>query len=125
MFKTDGEYPYKIEQTIGNVEYKIAANDIIGISVYTNDGFKLIDLTASTASVTGFGGSGFNSNSIQYTADIEGFVKLPIIGRIKLKDLTIREAEKLLETQFSVYYNKPFVVLNVLNRRRIRNCCYT
>ncbi|MFI5217897.1 MAG: polysaccharide biosynthesis/export family protein [Bacteroidia bacterium] len=117
MFKANADYPYKIEQTIGNVEYKIAPNDIIGLSVYTNDGFKLIDLTASTASVTNFGTGGFSGTNVQYVIDIEGFVKLPIIGRVKLKDFTIRDAEKLLETQFAVYYNKPFVMLSVLNRR--------
>lgn len=116
MFRTDNNYPYQVDQTIGNVEYKIAPNDIIGLSVYTNDGFKLIDLTASAVSIAG-ASTGLTGSSTKYSVDIEGFVKLPIIGRIKVKELTIREAEKSLEQQYSIYYNKPFVVLNVLNRR--------
>jgi polysaccharide export outer membrane protein len=32
-------------------------------------------------------------------------------------DLTVREAERLLEDKYAVYYNKPFVMLNVVNRR--------
>lgn len=117
MFKAENNYPYDASQTIAYLEYKIAPNDIIGLSVYTNDGFKLIDLTTSALSVTGSGGGGISSGYTKYSVDIEGFVKLPIIGRVKVKDLTIRQTEQFLEQQYATYYNKPFVVLNVLNRR--------
>jgi len=121
MFKTGKNYPYKVDQTIGNVEYRLAPNDLLGFSVFTNDGFKLIDLT------TGLGGTNSASiggtattnddNAIQFQVDVDGMVKLPIIGKVKVTDLTIREAEKILEDKYSVYYNKPFVMLSVLNRR--------
>ncbi len=120
MFKTGENYPYKVDQTIGNVEYRIAPNDIIGFSVYTNDGFKLIDLTTSVTSLTAGSGSSqnyANDNSTRFTVDVNGDVKLPIVGKLKLEDLTLREAEKMLEEKYSVFYNKPFVMLNVVNRR--------
>ncbi len=121
MFKTGKDYPYKVDQTIGNIEYRLAPNDILGFSVFTNDGFKLIDLTTGINAGTSSGVSasaGTNSaNSVQFKVDIEGQVKLPIIGKVKITDLTIREAEKLLEDKYTIYYNKPFVMLNVLNRR--------
>ncbi|MEP7168751.1 MAG: polysaccharide biosynthesis/export family protein [Bacteroidota bacterium] len=114
MFKAPSDYPYNEQQTLTNIEYKIAPNDIVGLSVYTNDGFKLIDLTASAATT---GGGGVSTISTKYTVDIDGFVKLPIIGNVKIKEMTIREAEKVLEQQYATYYNKPYVVLAVLNRR--------
>lgn len=120
MFKTGSDYPYKVDQTIGNVEYRIAPNDILGFSIFTNDGFKLIDLTTGVTSITGNTTSSTsynNANSTQFTVDVEGFVKLPIIGRVKIQDLTTREAERMLEEKYAVYYNKPFVMINVLNRR--------
>lgn len=118
MFKTGGDYPYKVDQTIGNVEYRIAKNDILSFSVFTNDGFKLIDMTTNVTSTNTNMGMGFNmNNSTRFTVDIEGYVKLPIIGRVKVEDMTTREAEKLLEEKFSVYYTKPFVMLAVINRR--------
>ncbi len=114
MFKTDDNYQYTQDQTIANKEYKIAPNDILGLSVYTNDGFKLIDLTTSAlATASGQG----NMSVIQYTVDNAGDVKLPIIGQVTIRDFTISEAEKMLEEKYSAYYNKPFVVLKVLNRR--------
>lgn len=120
MFKTGDDYPYKVDQTIGNVEYRLAPNDILGVSVFTNDGFKLIDLTTGIGGLAGANGvsaAGGNDNAIKYQVDIEGNVKLPIIGKVKITDLTIREAEKLLEDKYTVYYNKPFVMLSVKNRR--------
>lgn len=121
MFKTGPDYPYKVDQTIGNVEYRIAPNDILGFSVFTNDGFKLIDLTTGVTTMTAGGGGASqnysNSNSTRFTVDVEGFVKLPIIGKVKIEDQTTREAEKMLEEKYAVYYNKPFVMLNIVNRR--------
>ncbi len=121
MFKTGNDYPYKVDQTIGNVEYRLAANDILGFSVFTNDGFKLIDLTTGIGSAASgnVGGTSTSTGkgSIQFQVDVDGNVKLPIIGKVKIADFTIREAEKLLEEKYTVYYNKPFVMLSVLNRR--------
>jgi polysaccharide export outer membrane protein len=102
MFRVPKGYEYATDQTIGNIEYKIAPNDIIGFSVYTNDGFKLVDMTTSAES---------------FLVEPDGLMKLPIIGKIKVSGLTVREAEKLLETQYATFYNKPFVLLKVVNRR--------
>ena len=118
MFKTDKDFKGQMDKTIGNVEYKIAPNDILSVSVYTNDGFKLIDLTANATSVTDVSvGVGNMSNGSNYNVDIEGFVKLPMIGKIKIQGLTTREADKMLEQQYTTYYNKPFVTTRVMNRR--------
>jgi polysaccharide biosynthesis/export protein len=119
MFRTDANYPYKVNQTIGNVEYRIASNDILAFSVFTNDGFKLIDLTTGVSTMTSQGNAqNFNSSSAtRFQVDVEGFVKLPIIGKVKIIELTTREAEKMLEDKYAVYYNKPFVMINVVNRR--------
>lgn len=121
MFKTPRNYPYTVDQTIGNVEYRIAPNDIVGFSVYTNDGFKLIDLTTNIAAFSGIGTGNVNFNAyngaIQFPVQPDGQVKLPIIGKVKISGLTVREAAKMLEEEYATYYNKPFVVLRVINRR--------
>ncbi len=118
MFKVPKDYEYANDQTIGNVEYRIAPNDIMGFSVYTNDGFKLVDLTTSATSVSG---SIQNSNSprsqTEFLVEPDGMIKLPIIGKFKIAGMTVREAEKALEQQYATFYNKPFVMIQVLNRR--------
>lgn len=117
MFKTPKNYDYQIDQTLVNAEYKITPNDFIQFNVYSRDGFNLIDQTAVTSASAGGVGLNGSQSAIQYLVELDGYIKLPILGRIKIKDLTIREAEKLLEAQYSTYYQKPFVQLKVLNRR--------
>lgn len=112
MLKTKDNYQYStLKDTSGNKEYRIAPNDIIDFKLFTNDGFKLIDLTfASERAVR---------NDFDYLVDVDGTVKLPVLGRILLKGLTAREAELMLEEKFANFYIDPFVVLTVNNRRVI------
>lgn len=117
MFKTPRDFEYNTEQTIGNVEYRITPNDIIGFSVYTNDGFKLIDMTTSAVSINQPLASNANDNMTRFLVEPDGMVKLPIIGKVKISGMTIREAEKSLESLYATFYNKPFVMISVLNRR--------
>ncbi len=121
MFRTPKDYPYSVDQTIGNVEYRIGPNDIIGFSVYSNDGQKLVDLTTVSSSLTSTTGGGSSQSNtrvfISFSVEPDGFIKLPIIGKVKVKDMTVREAEKMLEQQYSTFYIKPFVTIQVLNRR--------
>ena len=118
MFRVPKGYDYSTDQTIGNVEYRIAPNDILGFSVYTNDGFKLVDVTTSAESVSSkIGGIQGTSYASQFLVEPDGMIKLPIIGKTKIMGLTVREAEKLLEQQYTTFYNKPFVLIKVTNRR--------
>lgn len=119
MFKVPKNYEYANDQTIGNIEYRIVPNDIIAFSIYTNDGFKLIDLTTSAVSVTSpvSGGAPTGGGQTLFLVEPDGQVKLPIIGKVKISGMTVREAEKHLETQYATFYNKPFVMIKVTNRR--------
>jgi polysaccharide export outer membrane protein len=117
MFKVPSNYEYDVDQTIGNVEYRVSPNDIVSMSVYTNDGFKLIDITTSAESVTSRLNNMNNNTNVQFLVEPDGMIKLPIIGKIKIAGMTIREAEKSLEAQYANFYNKPFVVVRVVNRR--------
>lgn len=117
MFKVPSNFEYDVDQTIGNIEYRVSPNDIVGMNVYTNDGFKLIDITTSAESITSRISSTSNNSAVQYLVEPDGMIKLPIIGKFKIAGLTIREAEKSLEDKFASFYNKPFVILRVVNRR--------
>ena len=114
MLKTKRNYPYAQTPSTPQYEYKIAPNDVISFRIFSRDGSKLIDLTSLNEGM-------FRNmqNSIDYLVEHDGLVKLPIIGRLSLQELTIRQAEQLLEEKYSTYINKPFVILNVLNRRVI------
>lgn len=113
MLKTDKDFKYSTPPKVKLQEYTISPNDIIEFRLYTNEGFKLVDLTSLEA------GNALNrqSNFITYLVDFEGNSKLPIIGKVNLKGLTLRQAEAMLEEKYAVYYNKPFAIVKVENRR--------
>lgn len=116
MLKTDKSYKYAANPDSAKVaDYKISPNDILEFSIYSNDGFKLVDLTSLNSTNMGYR---FESN-IQYLVESDGFVKLPIVGRTKLSGYTIREAETFLEGKYASFYVGPYVVMSVSNMRVI------
>jgi polysaccharide export outer membrane protein len=110
MLRTGPNYPYSNFSDIQETEYRIAPDDRVDVRIQTNDGSGLINIGGGNIQV----GSG-GSMSIKIESD--GFAKLPIFGRIYLEGLTIRQAEMLIEDKFSAFYNNPFVLVEVSNRR--------
>lgn len=114
MLKTPKDFAFDKTPTDSLGEYKISSNDMLDFRAFTNDGFKLIDLTGEGQAL-----AQNTINQVNYLVDVEGKAKLPLIGTVYLKGLTVREAEKLLEEKYSQFYNKPFVILRVTNKRVI------
>ncbi len=92
-------------------EYRIAPDDRIDARLFTNDGSGLVNIGAQGAVSVG------GSTTLSIKVESDGFAKLPIFGRIYLEGLTVRQAEMLIEDKFSEFYNNPFVLLEVSNRR--------
>lgn len=116
MFKTPKGYEYadlKVEEQ--EVEYKIAPNDILSFRLFSNNGFRLVDITNNSDGRTQQMRQ--LNEGITYLVEHDGMVNLPIINRINLNGLTLREAEFLLEEKYSDIYIDPFVMLNFTNRR--------
>ncbi len=116
MLKTGKDYQFAEFPPSQPVEYKIAPNDLLTFQIFSNDGFKLIDITTITE---GGGGGGYSQSGggLQYKVEFDGTVKMPLLGHIALKGMTVREAEYFLEEKFASFYNKPFVLLEVTNRK--------
>lgn len=112
MLKTPKDYTYdKIVDSLSKVDYKIDGNDIVNIRIFANDGFKIVDLATSNQM------SRFIE--LDYVVNRDGTCKLPLVGRIKLGGLSVREATEYLEQIYSDYYVKPFVFMTVVNKRVI------
>jgi len=113
MFKTPSDYKFA-EDTIQKSKgpYIIQADDKITLHIFSNDGFKLIDITNSTISQTQTNNEGF-----EYLVEENGEVKLPVIGRIKLQGMSIKDAENMLQERYATYYKDPYVVIKVVSRR--------
>jgi polysaccharide export outer membrane protein len=114
MLRTSKDFKYSEFPANSTIdEYKIAPNDELSLKLFTNDGEKIIDPIDANLNAS------VNNLTTSYTVEFDGMVKLPIINRTKLSGLTLREAEKLLETKYETYYKKPFVQLKVTNNRVI------
>ncbi len=116
MLKTGKGYQYgKNPDSSRVLDYKISPNDIINFNMYSNDGFKLIDITSLNSANASY----HINTELPYLVESDGSVKLPILGRKKISGLTIREAELTLEESYSSFYVKPFIELNIVNKRVI------
>lgn len=116
MLKTGKDYQYTPFPTIPSNEYRISVNDELSFSIFSNDGFKMVDALAGVTGNTMLSG---RNRGMTTDVEFDGTVKLPLLGRISIKGMTVREAELFLEEKYSTYYNKPFVLLEVTNRRVI------
>lgn len=113
MFKTPHDYKFDTVADTLERQFKIQPDDILSFRMFSNDGFKMIDLVNENQT------SLSTANRIQfaYNVDPDGDTKLPVIGTVHVAGMTVREAELSLEKQYAVYYQKPFVLLTVSNRR--------
>lgn len=112
MLKTPKDYTYdKIADSLSKQDYKIEANDIVNVRIFANDGFKIVDLATSNQVQ--------RIIEIDYVVNMDGTCKLPLIGRVKLAGLSVREATEYLEQVYADYYVKPFVFMTVTNKRVI------
>jgi polysaccharide export outer membrane protein len=116
MLRTPTDFTYdKIVDSLAKEDYKIPRNAFITVKIFSNDGFKIIDLSTTSNN----GGANNIRFEYEYTVDSEGYVKLPLIGRIKIAGYTTNEAQNLLEQIYTTYYVKPFVIVKVTNKRVI------
>lgn len=111
MLRIPKGYEFSKFEDIIETEYRIAPDDRIAVRLYTNDGSGLINVQSGTNVLVG-SGTTFGIN-----VEHDGFAKLPLFGRIYLAGLTIRQAEMLIEDKYSEFYNNPFVLLAVSNKR--------
>jgi polysaccharide biosynthesis/export protein len=119
MFKsTEGHLPEKLKRETATAEanYKIRKNDQLKLDLYSNEGEKLIDpnpelttpnSTDQTESATG----------PTYVVDISGIARFPMVGEINLENLTLRQAEEVLQKEYARFFKGPYVHLTCVNKR--------
>lgn len=98
--------------------YVIQQNDLLHLEVYSNKGERIIDpnpsLSQSTPAATGK-----EQPRVNYLVDLNGISKFPVIDEIKLENLTLRQAEAILQVAYEKYFKDSFVVLTFENKRVI------
>lgn len=106
----------KHETAVAESNYKIRRNDQLTLTLFSNDGEKLIDpnpeLTSGNAAP-----ENTTSNGPVYVVDISGVVRFPMVGEINLETLTLRQAEEVLQKEYARFFKGPYVHLTCINKR--------
>ena len=109
MFTDYEKYEVKNKSEALTTSYKIKPGDELSVKLYTRDGSKLIENTTETLSQ--------NRQNQTFLVDFDGNVVLPIVGEIHVKGKTEKEIEASLEKFLEKYYNRPYTIVKVMNRR--------
>jgi polysaccharide export outer membrane protein len=112
MLKTPTDFAYdQLQDSVTKQSYKIEVNDLVQVRIFSNDGFKIINIE----NVTG----NYARIDLDYLVEQDGRVKLPLVGKVALSGLTIAEAETFLQKIYNDFYVNPFVSVKVVNKRVI------
>jgi len=105
----------------GTYAYKLQPNDLLDIKISTMtqsvyNPFKDADQSLVAGSIyTQSAGTSSGIQNTGYYIEQDGFVKLPILGKISMSGLTISQAEDTLEVYVKKYLEKPVVKVRLQN----------
>lgn len=119
MFKTPKEYKFSDYIDSVRKEYILRENDVFTLNLYSNDGFRLIDINNMLGSGSGSSNISMAASGVEYVINANKYVRLPVIDTINITGMTIRQAELFLQKRYSEFYNSPYVLLEVINKRVI------
>jgi polysaccharide export outer membrane protein len=122
MLRTPRNYDFSQFDSIRtDSDYVISVNDRLLFRIYSAEGLSYLDNII--ASANGEGGSNASITrsfqGIELLVEFDSTVKVPIFKNIKIAGMTVRQAEKHLESLYAAFYEKPFVMLTVTNNRVI------
>src|SRR5262245_48727075 len=101
MLKTPEDFksaPITREVLQAERNYVIQKNDYLKLEVYTNKGERIIDPNPDLSRP----GTTTNAEDVRpevtYLVELNGMVKFPVVGEMKIEGLTLRQAEAMLQT---------------------------
>jgi polysaccharide export outer membrane protein len=118
MFKVPEETILKQQADEAQRNYVIQPDDYLKLAVYTNKGERIIDPDLELLKEMPVQ-NGVVKPDPSYLVDIHGVAKFPMVGELKVEGLTIRQAEELIQKEYTKFYTDPFVTLQYTNKRVI------
>lgn len=99
-------------------DYKLKPNDELYIQINSLDeGAANVFSSAVNQSVYGTGNiTPYGASLMSYSIDNEGYLLLPIVGNLKVKDKTIGEVSLILKDSLKNVLNQPIVSVKLVNR---------
>ena len=109
------------------VDYRIQKNDILSVSIRTPDALASALFNSGSGIGSASGGGGYSGNGgggytasgggaggnsfyfSGYSIDEDGYIKLPIMGKLKVVGLTIKQIKALIEKEADKYFTGYFI----------------
>ena len=117
MFKVDDAGTISMDTTIKSLEYRLRPGDLLEIDIHSNKGLSMIEESNAIQTFNSATTANTSTTKPSFLVQSDGLVRLPVVGKIMVRGLTIHETEKALEDAFREYYKEPFVLARVTNRR--------
>ena len=120
MFKpTEGFQPeaFKREAQAAEKNYIIQRNDYLTLQIYSNNGERLIDPNPDMSGQNSNKTTQQSEDEIHYLVDVSGVAKLPLVGEIHLEGLTLRQAEEIVQKEYSKFFKESLVIFSYVNKR--------
>ena len=96
-----------------SINYKLQPGDNLYIRfVNTIDERSMVLLNGGTSGYTSTDASIYLQS---YTIDEEGFIEMPLVGKIELKNLTVDEAKARLQSVLNQYINETTIIVKLSN----------
>jgi polysaccharide biosynthesis/export protein len=121
MFKsTETEVAEKAKRNATETEknFQIAKNDRLTLEVYSNGGERLIDPNPELTKTNQNSQTNAEDKPL-YLVDINGLIRIPMVGEVKLEGLTVKQAEEILQKEYAKFFKDPYVQLSFVNKRVI------
>jgi polysaccharide export outer membrane protein len=122
MFKpSDGHQPEVFKKEAGSTErnYVIQKNDYLTLQIFSNNGERLIDPNPEMTGQASAGKDRQKEEPVNYLVDVNGIVKLPLVGEMRLEGITLRQAEEIVQKEYSKFFKDSFVIFSYVNKRVI------
>jgi polysaccharide export outer membrane protein len=99
-------------------DYRLKPNDELYIQIISLDEPSANIFSASSAQQFLQGGSvqPYGASLLSYTVDREGYLLLPVIGRISVLDSTLVQVSKTITKSLNKLLNQPIVSIKLVNR---------
>lgn len=98
-----------------SMQYRLRPNDILSVKVKSSTEAGISDIFNITPTTNFFNVDAGNVYLQGYTIDSEGAITLPILGRVMVKDMTVEEAQSLIQTEANNFLNNATVIVKLVS----------
>ena len=95
--------------------YRLRPNDVLFVKVKSTTEADISDIFNITPSTNFMNVDAGNVYLQGYSVDTEGTITLPILGKLVVRDLTVEEAQDLIQTNASQYLNNATVIVKLVS----------